>query len=227
MQKNSKKNFIVTGFLFLIFLLFTVLIKTIDVKPVGPNQSEIGFASLNLFLFDFFGVNLLWYNITCCLGGIAILFAFGFAVAGLCQLIKRKHILKVDFRILAMGGLYALVVFFYVFFELVIINYRPILMDTELEASYPSSHIMLTVCIMAAAALQFRQLFGNKLALLIAAEGFCILLIAGMLIGRLLSGVHWFTDIAAGVLLASALVMLYYSAVKRMEDLQNISDCHQ
>jgi undecaprenyl-diphosphatase len=34
-------------------------------------------------------------------------------------------------------------------------------------------------------------------------------------IGRILSGVHWITDIIGGILISSSLVLAYYSAIKR------------
>ena len=121
------------------------ILKTVDVKPVGPNQSKIGLASINQFLFNHLGANSIWYSITNLLGVIAIFFAVGFAISGLCQFIKGKSISKVDFHLLLLGALYILVIVFYIFFEFVIINYRPVLIDSELEASYPSSHTMITI----------------------------------------------------------------------------------
>lgn len=222
MPKRQKRLFILTGSLFLLFILFTIIMKTVDVKPVGPNQSKIGLASINQFLFNHLGANSIWYNITNLLGVIAIIFAVGFVISGLCQFIKGKSISKVDFHLLLLGALYILVISFYIFFEFVIINYRPVLIDSELEASYPSSHTMITICIMASSMLQFHQLLHNsRKRLLIALDVFSVLIIAVTIIGRLLSGVHWFTDIAAAILLSAASVMLYYSLVKWVEYIHN------
>ena len=228
MPKRQKRLFILTGSLFLLFILFTIIMKTVDVKPVGPNQSKIGLASINQFLFNHLGTNSIWYNITNLLGVIAIIFAVGFVISGLCQFIKGKSISKVDFHIfytillLHKQKLYILVIVFYIFFEFVIINYRPVLIDSELEASYPSSHTMITICIMASSMLQFHQLMHNsRKRLLIALDVFSVLIIAVTIIGRLLSGVHWFTDIAAAILLSAASVMLYYSLVKWVEYIHN------
>ena len=211
MPKRQKRLFILTGSLFLLFILFTIIMKTVDVKPVGPNQSKIGLASINQFLFNHLGTNSIWYNITNLLGVIAIIFAVGFVISGLCQFIKGKSISKVDFHILLLGALYILVIVFYIFF-----------IDSELEASYPSSHTMITICIMASSMLQFHQLLHNsRKRLLIALDVFSVLIIAVTIIGRLLSGVHWFTDIAAAILLSAASVMLYYSLVKWVEYIHN------
>lgn len=211
MTIKCKKNFIMTGVLFLLFAVFTAIVTHVDVQQIGPEQSSVGLASLNQFVLNLFGVNLLWYNITDWLGVVAILFAIGFAALGLCQLIKRKSLLKVDHQILLLGGFYVLVVAIYVFFELVVINYRPIILSTSLEASYPSSHTMIVICIMATAMLEFHRLLKDHTIWLKALDVISVLLIAVTAVGRLVSGVHWFTDIVAGVILSAALVALYYS----------------
>lgn len=222
MQKKSKKPIIITGILFLIFIFFTIMIKTIDVQPIGPEKSKIGFATLNQFIFNFFGVNLLWYDITDWLGIVAIVVALGFAILGLIQLIQRKSIWKIDLRILLLGVFYFIVVVFYIFFEFVIINYRPIILSQSLEASFPSSHTMIVICIMVTAMSQFHYYLQDKKICLWIVEIVSVLIIAVTVIGRLISGVHWFTDIVAGVLLSSSLVALYYSALKYMEEKENL-----
>lgn len=214
MQKESRKRTIITGILFLVFLLFTVMVKTIDVQPVGPEGSFVGFAHINQFVFELFGVNLLWYSITDWLGAAAIAVSLGFAVMGLSQLIIRRDIRKVDARILLLGVFYLIVVVFYFFFERVIVNYRPVLLSGSLEASFPSSHTMIVICIMVTAMLQFHHYLRHRKIWLWAADSISVLIIIVTVIGRLVSGVHWFTDIVGGVLLSAALISLYCTALK-------------
>ena len=211
-MNSNKKNFFLTGLLFFIFLIFTFIIKKVDVQPIGPNNSQVGLATLNKYVFNCFGVNLLWYNITDWLGILAILIAFGFTVIGLYQLIKSKSLFKVEKEIDLLGIFYLIITVVYVFFEKVIINYRPIILEASLEASYPSSHTMIVICIMVTAILVFEHLFCKHLCLKIS-KVICISLIVITVLGRFISGVHWFTDIIGGILLSLSLVMLYYSTI--------------
>ena len=218
MKNKHRKNFTITGLLVLSFLLFTCIVKTVDVKAIGPKGSSVGLAALNQFVFQRLGVHLGWYAVTGWLGVAALLTACGFALVGLTQLLRRKSLLKVDGGILLLGAFYVAAAAVYVLFECVVVNYRPIILHTELEASYPSSHTMLVICIMGTAIMQFRRLLPEKKGLRIFLDGAAVLLIVVTVVGRLLSGVHWFTDILAGVLLSSALVKLYFSALTWLEE---------
>ena len=150
---KNKNNLFVSGISGLLVMLLIVLVRFVDVRPIGPEGTSIGLSRLNGFFFRISGVNILWYHITDWLGVAAILVAFLFAMAGFVQLIKRRSILKVDREILALGGLYIVVIGLYVLFEIVIVNYRPIIMPDGIhpEASFPSSHTMLVCVIMGSA----------------------------------------------------------------------------
>jgi len=148
------------------------------------------------------------YKVTDWLGLVPIFVVLGFAVLGLTQLIRRKSLLRVDSSILVLGGFYVLVMGAYLFFEYYRVNYRPVLIDGILETSYPSSTTMLVLCVMPTAVMQFCSLIRNK-TIKNAVNTVLTAFTAFMVIGRLVSGVHWLTDILGGVLLSAALVLLY------------------
>ena len=207
----KRKLWLLPAALWAAFVLFTLLLTCVDVQPIGPQGSAVGFATVNGWAFQLLGVHLLWYHLTDWLGVAAIAIAFGFAVAGLYQWVKRKSIRKVDRYILALGGFYLLVIACYLFFEKVVINCRPILMDGNLEASYPSSHTMIVVSIMATAAMAFRALCPRRRGWCLAADIFAAVVIAVTVMGRLIAGVHWLTDIVGGLLLSAARVVSYWA----------------
>lgn len=209
-----KRLLLASGILFLMFGLFTGVVLFVDVQAIGPDGSSIGLATLNQAFANRTGVHLLWYEITDWLGLFAIGVALGFAVLGLVQLLKRKSIKNVDSQVIILGVFYCIVVLIYTFFELVIVNYRPILMDGALEASYPSSHTILVLCIMSTAIIMFDYLMSNKKVLRQILKTVAIMIMAVTVAGRLVCGVHWLTDIIAGIILSAALVALFYAAVQ-------------
>lgn len=195
------------------FILWTVALCYVDVQPIGPRESAVGFAALNGFVHRLTGVNMTLYTITDWLGLVPVAFGFGFAILGLIQWIKRKNILKVDSDVLVLGGFYILVLAVYILFETVVINRRPVLINGYLETSYPSSTTLLVLCVMPTTALQLRSRI--KAAVLRNVATICIVAFVVLVIGgRLLSGVHWFSDIVGGILLAGGLVMLYDAATR-------------
>lgn len=208
MLKRNQKKLFAALFLLAAFVLWTLAVKFIDMKPIGPNNSSVGFAEINLFFHNLTGVHMNLYVITDWLGLVPIAFVFGFGLLGLFQLIKRKSIFKVDSDILILGGFYIVVMAIYLLFEYVVINYRPILINGFLEASYPSSTTMLVMCVMPTALMQINSRIKNKNAEQIISL-IIIAFILFMVIGRLISGVHWLSDIIGGALLSAGLVTIY------------------
>ena len=210
MEKKNKKRLFCGASLLAAFVLWTVSVGFVDVRTIGPEGSSVGFAAINGFVHELTGVNLILYTITDWLGLVPIAVALGFAILGLIQWIQRKSLWKVDCSILTLGVLYAAVIAVYVFFEMVVINYRPTLIGGYLEASYPSSTTMLVTCVMPTAAIQLKERIKHTVlrrCVIIAIIAFT----SFMVIGRLISGVHWITDIIGGMLFSSGIVTTYFS----------------
>ncbi len=207
------KKIFTPGILSLItFALWTVLILLIDVQAVGPNDSRVGFATFNTWFHQLTGVNMKLYTITDWLGLLPIAVCLCFGCLGFAQMVKRKSLIKTDADILLLGGYYCLVIFCYLFFEMVPINYRPILIDGFLEASYPSSTTLLVLSVMPTLVFQLKRRCQNKIIINIVIT-LTVLFSAFMVLGRMLSGVHWATDIIGAVLLSFGLFKLYQGAV--------------
>ena len=212
MKKENQRNFCIATCMLFAFFLWTATIQFIDVQTIGPQGSSVGFATLNGFVHNLTGVHMSLYAITDWLGLVPLAFVMGFALLGLVQWIKRKHLLRVDYNILALGGFYIVVMVAYVFFEVFVVNYRPVLIGGILEASYPSSTTMLVMCVMPTAVMQFNARIKNNILKRCVASAITVFVVF-MVIGRLLSGVHWFTDIIGGALLSAGLVMMYRAII--------------
>ena len=211
-MKNKRRIFLTGAGFLAAFVLWTVLVCFVNKEAIGPEGSSVGFAAINGFVHELTGVNWFLYTITDWLGLVPIAVAFGFAFLGLVQLIKRKTLCKVDRDILALGLFYITVMAIYILFEMLVINYRPTLIDGYLEASYPSSTTMLVMCVMPTAAMQLNTRIKNTVLrrwMIIIIIAF----IAFMVIGRLLSGVHWITDIIGGALFSLGIVLIYKSFI--------------
>ena len=209
MKNKNQKDFCIAICILIAFLLWTVAIQFIDVQAIGPQESSVGFATINQLVFNLTGVHMSLYTITDWLGLVPLMFVMGFGTLGLIQWIKRKHLLKVDYNILILGGFYIVVMAVYVLFEMVVVNYRPVLIGGILESSYPSSTTMLVMCVMPTAIMQFNARIKNNVLKRSVASAI-IAFIVFMVIGRLVSGVHWFTDIIGGALFSTGLVLLYH-----------------
>ena len=198
--------------LILVFILWTVLIQKVDVKPIGQNGTDVGFATLNLSFHNLTGVNMLIYHITDWLGLVPIFCCMIYGVVGFVQFVKRKSLLKVDVDILLLGVYYVIVIFGYLIFEMISINYRPILINGTMEASYPSSTTLLVLSVMPTVIFQIDRRIKNRVVRRIITSS-TILFSLFMLIGRTVAGVHWLTDIIGSIILAMGLFLIYYSSV--------------
>ena len=187
------------------FAIWTVLVCLIDVQPIGPMESTVGFATLNEAVHKLIGEKLFLYYLTDWLSLIPVAVMAGAALVGAVQLIRRRSLLSVDRGILALGAIYGALAVFYVLFEAVPINFRPVLIEGALEASYPSSTTLLVLCVMPTAAMYVCSQIREKRLVYWLSWGFAV----AMVLMRLMSGVHWFTDIVGGVLLSAALIELY------------------
>lgn len=195
-----------------LFAVHTALIQTVDVRPVGQNGTDIGFAALNVPFHELTGVNMTLYTVTDWLGLVPIAVCMIFAVLGAVQLFTRRSLIKVDADILLLGLYYIVVIAAYLIFEMIPINYRPVPIDGYMEASYPSSTTLLVLSVMPTLSFQTRRRAGNT-AVVYAADISALLFSVFMVAGRTISGVHWLTDITGSVLLSSGLYLVYHGCV--------------
>ena len=206
---RTNKRLLFTGLAFIIlFALWTVLIQIIDVKSIGVNDTDVGFATINSRFHSLIGVNMTLYSITDWAGLVPIFVCMLFGVTGLFQAVKRKSLIKVDSDIIILGVYYVIVILCYLIFEMIPVNYRPILINGIMEASYPSSTTLLVLCVMPTLVFQVKNRVKNvtfKTIICIITILFSFFMVAG----RLISGVHWVTDIIGSVFLSAGLYNLY------------------
>ena len=212
-MKENRKNILISVTLLIAFILFTILVKFVDVSSIGPNSSNVGFSTLNSFILKKVGINMVFYKITEVLGIIPILIAVLYGIKGTIQLIKRKNLFKVDYEIIILGIFYIITIMIYLFFEKLIINYRPALMDGKLEASYPSSHTMISIFICMSAVIVNRYLIKNnninkRLNIII------LIIMVLIVVGRIISGVRWISDILGGLLISAFLIKSFDTILK-------------
>lgn len=213
-MSDIKKKTIAAAVCCGLFFLLILLLKTVDVKAVGPLGSSVGLSALNSGFFKVTGQNDFFYKLSEGIGFIALLTAAFFAFLGLLQLVKGRKLSAVDKDLYLLAGFYAVVLILYLLFDVIVVNYRPVLEDGALAASFPSSHTVLGITFLGAAALEFRlRLADERLRRIVV--GVCQLLVLLIVLARLLSGQHWLTDIIGGVLLGSALILAFDVALQR------------
>lgn len=211
-MSKRRKIYITTTILILIAVVFTLLVMKYDVQAIGPKNTSVGFAGINGAVNRLLPYNETWYKITKYLGIIPFIICAFYGLQGIKELIKHKSLKKIDKRIIYLGVFYVVMLILYILADKIVINYRPILEDNSLESSFPSSHTLLACCVCSSSLLIAKYYIKNPKLLRIF-NYLTILLMFLLVIGRLLSGVHWLTDIMGGIIYSAALVSLYYSFI--------------
>ena len=217
MMTKGKRNLLAGILLIAVFALWTLAVMTFDVRPLGVEGTDIGFSHVNLPFHSLTGVNMTLYNVTDWLGLVPVAVGMCFGMTGLVQLIKRRSLFRVDADILLLGAYYIIVTACYLLFEMIPINYRPVLINGFMEASYPSSTTLLVLGVMPTLSFQIKRrlksITGQKI---ISAASVLFSLL--MVFGRLISGVHWLTDIAGSVIISAGLYLTYKGIVLFREE---------
>lgn len=220
MKKNGKREWLVGSMLILAFAVWTVLVQSVDVQPVGPQGTEVGFASVNRWFHKLTGAHMSLYTITDWMGLIPVFVCMIFGGIGFVQLVKRRSLFRVDYDILCLGIYYVIVIFGYLVFEIIPVNYRPILIEGFLEGSYPSSTTLLVLSVIPTLSFQIKR----RVKMAALKNSICILgslFSTFMVTGRLISGVHWLTDIIGSVMLSAGLFCIYKAVVLRFNKEEN------
>ena len=213
MKKTDKKLMYTGVFLLVAFAIWTLAIKTVDVKQAGESATMVGFATLNSWFHDLTGVHMAIYDLTDLLSVIPLGVCAMFGLLGVVQLIRRRSLREVDRDLILLGVYYVVVIGAFFLFEIFPVNYRPILIEGRLEASYPSSTTLLVLSVMPTLTFQVdRRCKSEGLKWIVRI--LTALFSAFMVVGRLICGVHWFTDIVGGLVLSTGLFLLYKAMVQ-------------
>ncbi len=206
MKKILNRNIIIGLCSIGLFLILLILLLTVDRK--GNVEGQIGLYGLNkTFLVNQYKES--WDGLSDVILYISLGFLVGLAIYVLYQVSNKKNLLKVDKDILFVGCGILIIIFFWILFDkILIINYRPILVKMEAEASFPSTHVMLTTFILLSSGYCItKRESKNLIHTILGYAGFsCLVFIC--VLGRILSSMHWMTDCLGGFLIGFGLFSL-------------------
>ncbi len=207
--------------LLVIFVVFTILVKTVDVQYISGANYYLGFYSMNTTVNSWLSYDKAdtMKKLSDAIMYISFVFPLAFAITGVYQLITRKSLKKVDPRIYVLLGVYITIAVLYFVFELAKINYSPIVgADGKIKASYPSTHVFVTDVLFITGVVTAMSFINIKKKYLEAIT-FILLAILALLVGfvRLLSGQHWLSDILASYILAGLVISLFIYFYKKFE----------
>ncbi len=219
LKASARRALLISLLLLFCFVLFTIAVVKVDVRPIGPEGSSVGFASINGAVRDAFPFSHEWYGISSKIGYLIIAFAVAFAGLGGLQMFRRKSLLKVDSELLLLGAFYVVMFVLYILFDKIALNYRPFIIDPAegLEPSYPSTHTLLAICIGGTGVLQVKRIFAERPTVSLLSSILLVFLIALQVVTRLVSGVHWLTDILGSLMMGSGMVAAYTAGVRYIQ----------
>ena len=217
-MKNSRRKCVTISIILLVIaVIYTVLVKYVDVKAIGPQSSEVGFSILNKFVHGLLPFNETFYKISKYAGLLPFGFVAAYGLHGFINLIKNKGFKKMDKKYIILGLFYIIFVAMYLFFEKIPINYRPVLVKGALEASYPSTHTLIAICLCGTSLIVSKQLIKNDtMRLLFDIAAWCLMI--GIVITRIISGVHWASDIIGGILLSITYLAFFKCSLLHLND---------
>lgn len=219
MVEKKKKWFRISIWLLAVAVIYTVLVKYVDVKAIGPGSTKVGFATMNGWFKDLIGYNKMFYTISKYAGVIPFGFCACYGLLGFIELIKKKSLKKVDYRYYILACFYVIFVAMYFFFEKVAINYRPIIVDVKegIEASYPSTHTLLAICLCGSSLIVSKFFIKNETLRKLFDIAAWLLMVV-IVVARLISGVHWLSDIIGGIIISLTYLSFLRLSLIRMDE---------
>lgn len=208
LTKENIKQIIFTGLMLVLAVLFTIAVKKIDTAIVWGK--EIGFSNINIAIHNFLQTSETFDKISDIMMVVSALLLGGLVFMATYQLISGKGLKAVDRELVVSGAVLLLTAGIYFLFEAVVINFRPVLIDGYLEASYPSTHVLFSMVVNIISIDYIISKIKNKKIMLPAVISVSVVTVVGFC-SRVLSGMHWLTDIVGALLFAGALIMIYYT----------------
>lgn len=154
-----------------------------------------------------------WDKATDIMVAAAVATAIIFFVMGVTQWIKRKSFKKIDKTLLALIAPYALMAITYVVFDYIfVLNTRP---DGSGEASFPSTHTMITATVFFCAAIALPKYIKQK-SLVAFLDLVMLAFVILVPVGRVLANKHWVSDCIGGLIFAAIFAAIYFVLLKTL-----------
>ena len=189
-----------------IFILFTIMVTALDGQTVDGHR--LGLATMNGWWRDLVGVNAAWRVVSDVVAVGTVFGAVGLLIVQIVAVVRGRGLRPVvrdwwgvDLVLISLGICYGL-------FQIVVINYRPLLMHGVAEASYPSSHVLLFATVWPLLILTLWRMTKRRWVRVTVMVVGMMVMLAGI-VARALSGYHWLSDLVGGVLLGVTLVAWY------------------